>query len=129
MWILKNYKLFLITLLVLLVIDIPYLTLNKKFYSILLDNNKLKLHFGLIAWIFVALALSYFILSKDGDTKDKILQASLLGLCIYGIYNFTNLATLDIWNMKLVVGDTLWGTFLFGLVTFIIIKLKKYINF
>jgi uncharacterized membrane protein len=125
MWLRDNYKLILITLGIILVIDLIYLNLNKKMYLPIMTNNPLKIHYGLIAWAIVAFTLSFFILSNDTFSKrQKMMYAFILGFCVYGIYNFSNMATLNNWNNKILIVDTLWGSSLFALVTFIVLYLK-----
>lgn len=41
----------------------------------------------------------------------QIARAALVGLVGYGVYDLTNLATLQHWPVKLAVVDTAWGTF------------------
>ncbi len=41
----------------------------------------------------------------------QIARAALVGLAAYGVYDLTNLATLQRWPVKLAVVDTAWGTF------------------
>jgi uncharacterized membrane protein len=63
--------------------------------------------------------LYYFILTKSKDSKNKVLDAFLLGICIYGVYETTNYATLKKWPIRMLVVDTLWGGVLFALTTII----------
>jgi uncharacterized membrane protein len=121
-----NYKLFLLLFVIIIILDLSYLTLNRKLYDTVFDRNNIKLHFGLIAWIFMAFSIYYFVLSKnDWTLKQKVKNAIILGLCIYAIYNFTNLAVFNFWNLKLAIVDTLWGSILFGLVVIIIEIIHK----
>lgn len=53
-----------------------------------------------------------------------MLWGGLLGLIIYGVFDLTNYAIFTDWNPVLALGDTLWGTFLTGLVTYL---LSRYI--
>jgi uncharacterized membrane protein len=45
-----------------------------------------------------------------GDAWRALLSGALLGLCAYGAYEFTNLATLRHWPLRLVLVDIAWGT-------------------
>jgi uncharacterized membrane protein len=67
----------------------------------------------------------------NSDNYIKIFkQGSLLGLIIYGIYNGTNISTINKWGLKESLIDTLWGTILSGLLSilsiYIIKKVKNY---
>ncbi len=125
MWLQDNYKLLLITLSIVLIIDFIYLNLNKSMYAPILSSSSLNIKYGFIAWSFIAFTISYFIISNPNWTnQQKIMNAFILGLCIYGIYNFTNIAILPNWTNKILIVDTLWGASLFAIITFILLYLR-----
>lgn len=72
-----------------------------------------------LTYMFLIFALYYFII-KENKTD---LDALILGLCIYGVYEYTNYALLTNWNIKTTIIDTLWGGILFALTTKIIYSL------
>ena len=120
-----NYKLLFITLIVVLILDFIYLNLNKNMYAPILTNNNLKIEYGFFTWLLIAFALTFFILSNETlSIQHKISNAFILGFCIYGIYNFTNMAILPSYNLQILVVDTLWGSTLFALVTFIVLYIQ-----
>lgn len=41
----------------------------------------------------------------------QIGRAALVGLVAYGVYDFTNLATLRVWSWRLALVDLAWGVF------------------
>ncbi len=109
-----------------IICDIVYFTLNKKLISTVFDSKNLKIQFGIFTWSIMAFSLYYFIMrNRNWTLKKKIKNASILGFCIYGIYNFTNLSVFNFWNLKLAIVDTLWGSFLFGFVVFLIESINK----
>ena len=61
--------------------------------------------------------------------KDRrhVTDAFLLGVLIYGVYDFTNYATLKKWTLAFSIKDTLWGGTVFTLSTFIIYKILGHI--
>ena len=72
---------------------------------------------------FIAIPLS----EKDNQYKSFIgclKTAGLVGFCSYGIYNFTTKAILKGYTWDVAVKDTLWGTFLFTIVVYIV---KNYV--
>jgi len=73
-----------------------------------------------LCYVFLVAELYYFILMQ----KRPILDAFLLGLFTYGVYNTTNYALLADFPLRLVFTDTLWGGVLFAATTFIYYKLK-----
>ena len=44
----------------------------------------------------------------------NIYEAFLLGVCVYGVYDATNYATIKNWDPTIAVVDTLWGGILFS---------------
>jgi uncharacterized membrane protein len=99
-------------------IGAQYKYLSKTYASI--QNSPLKINpFGaILCYIFLVFLLYYFILSK----KRKILDAFLLGVCVYGVYETTNYATLSKWPIYMVIVDTLWGGILFASTAFLTYK-------
>lgn len=53
---------------------------------------------------------TYYNLAFDGD-KPNYYKAALLGLAVYGTYDFTNLATFKDWEYKILLIDISWGIF------------------
>lgn len=43
---------------------------------------------------------------------EALWRSALLGLVAYGVYDFTNMATLKSWPVKLALVDASWGTFI-----------------
>ena len=115
-----NFKLFIISGFLILFIDYFYLSLIKNHFNTLvkkIQGNGIKFNLlgAIISYMFLILALNYFILNE----KKTPLQAVILGLCIYGIYESTNLAIFEKWDFETLIIDTLWGGVLFGIVTFL----------
>tara|TARA_Y100000389_G_scaffold204091_2_gene254961 strand:- start:5971 stop:6339 length:369 start_codon:yes stop_codon:yes gene_type:complete len=107
------------------IIDAIYLFLMKDNFNKLVSNIqksplKLKILPTIFCYIFLIFILYYFIINKNAS----ILDAFLLGLGTYGIYDTTNMAIFKQWNYKTVIIDTIWGGILFSLTYFI----YKYIN-
>lgn len=83
---------------------------------------------ALMVYILMALAIIVWVLPKikeDPDHSDmNILKNSfkwggMIGLLVYGIYNFTNNSIFRHWDIEVVVIDTLWGGFLFSIVSYL----------
>jgi uncharacterized membrane protein len=71
-----------------------------------------------LAYSFMLLGLCFFVMPNV--QKTQLWQTSLqygftFGITLYGVYDFTNLALLKNWDLKLAIVDTLWG----GLVYFL----------
>ena len=130
---------YIIILVILLVIDIPMITkINSKMYQTQLNRiNKdskegsHKLLSGLICYLLLALAIYIFIISPEKNKSIKsshfeiIKKGMLLGFIIYGVYNSTNRATINEHRTYESIVDTLWGSILIGLVSYISILIIK----
>jgi len=121
---------FLITFVVFVTLDSIYLTSMKGYF----DNQvkliqgsiiSMKLVPAILCYISLVFGVYYFII-KDRKT---LLDAFLLGLVVYTVYEFTNWALFKDWKPMTVVIDSLWGGILFTLTTaisyFIYGKLNK----
>lgn len=97
---------------------------KKTIYKIQKSSINLKLIPTILCYLLLIFSLQYFIISKKGN----LLDAFLLGVCIYGVFEFTNYATISKWPLKLVIIDILWGGILFSLTTFIYLKFFKIKN-
>lgn len=47
-----------------------------------------------------------------GGWQKALILGAVFGLCAYGTYDLTNLATLQRWPLRLAIIDMAWGTFL-----------------
>ena len=85
------------------------------------DDMKLNIYGAIGAYILMILALYKFIIVERKPPTD----AFILGVCIYGVFDFTNYAIFK--NYSLIVGllDLLWGGILYYIVTWITYKLLR----
>ena len=109
-----------------LLLDAIYIYLTSTLYNNQLraiqgSDLKIKIIPALLVYVFLVGGLYYFILVP----KRPILDAFILGLVIYAVFDLTNLAILDKWSYKIVIMDSLWGASLFAMTTFITYKLSK----
>ena len=119
----------LIAAILVVVIDSFYLNSVKGYFgrqikAVQGSNLKLDMTATILAYVFIVFGLNYFIISKRASVTD----AFLLGLVIYGIYEFTNKAILTKWTYNTVALDTVWGGILFASVTFLTYKLEKFLK-
>jgi len=75
--------------------------------------------YGLIAWALLAIGTQYFAIDASNDKQSALFKGALLGLVIYGVYDFTNIATIKGWTHSFLIQDIAWGTFLCGLIAYI----------
>ncbi len=123
----EDIKQILIIIVILFIIDVPMLTyFNKDMYQENLkginngelDFSGLKIVSAIICYLIMGFGIYYF------SVKEKnLINALILGFVVYGVYNTTNLATMNKYSLKVSIIDTLWGTVLFTLVSYITMKL------
>ena len=117
---------------ILLVLDIGWIGLNLTRYQELVlkvQNSPLNLNFygAAISYATIYMALILFaiphsekaVLDEEGSKLwIAFRNGGLLGFCIYGIYDFTNLSIFTNYDPLMAVIDTCWGTTLFALITY-----------
>ena len=116
----------LITALLFVILDGIYLNLikgyfNRQIKAVQGSDIQVNIVAAGITYIFLIFGLNYFIIQQNRPVKD----AALLGLVIYAVYEFTNMALFKNWYTLTAIIDTAWGAILFALVTGITYKLKK----
>jgi len=84
---------------------------------------------GIVAYLLLALGIYYFVVmpTQNETTPDYyniMLKGCILGLIIYGIYDGTNLATINNFGLKEAIIDMIWGTFLSGLISILAVKIS-----
>jgi uncharacterized membrane protein len=108
------------------VLDGFYLNLVKDYFNSQVKKIqgtpiKINLIYTAITYVFLIFGLNYFIIQKHRPVKD----AALLGLVIYGVYEFTNISLFSNWSLLTVIMDTTWGTVLYALTTFLVYKIME----
>jgi len=119
---------YIIMCVIFVLIDSLYLKLvssvfNKQIKLIQGTKIKLDIPSTILCYLFLTLGFYYFLINK----KSNKLDAFLLGLFIYGVYETTNKAILKDWKWETVILDTIWGGILFLLVKTIYEKIEKLI--
>ena len=87
---------------------------EKQIFDVQKSNLRLRISGGLACYFFLFLGLFYFIF-KDGRSP---LEAMVLGLVIYGVFETTSYALLEKWKLKTALIDISWGGILFYLTTY-----------
>jgi hypothetical protein len=108
---------------VLLALDFMYITTTRNMFEIqIADVQRVALQVrplgAVLCYLLLVIGLYYFIIREHRPVFD----AFLLGLVIYGVYETTTYALLKKWKWNIVLMDTLWGSILFALTTFITYK-------
>jgi uncharacterized membrane protein len=136
-------KYFIISI-VIIFLDIAWISLNLTKYSkevlkVQKAAMSLRYEHAIIAYIIILFSILYIAIpftqqsikinnaNKDISIENKLLYAFMyggaLGFSVFGIYNFTSLAIYKDLNVTIAITDTIWGTTLYTLSTFIYLLL------
>jgi len=115
-----------ISVVLLLLLDSVFLyTISDLFKQQILDVQgspmKINMLGGALCYLLLILGLYYFIIKPHRSVMD----AFLLGIVVYGVYETTTYALLKKWRLQTVMIDTLWGGILFALTTYLTYKLRS----
>jgi len=88
-----------------------------------IQNEKLTLNYygATICYVLLLIVLYKFIIKENKSPKD----AFLLGFCIYGVFDSTNIAIFKKYQYFPAIVDMIWGGILFYLTTMITYKILK----
>ncbi len=116
-------KLYGLALVILAIIDIPWILLvAKNFYVSQIGHlmtNTPQYWPAFVFYTLYAFALVYFVVvpNVEGSLCSVFLRGCFFGLIVYGAYDLTNQATLKEWPILMTIVDMLWGALLSGTVS------------
>ncbi|HEY1066187.1 MAG TPA: DUF2177 family protein [Pirellulales bacterium] len=132
-----TWKLFLIVAPVFMLVDLIYLgVIMKNFYSHELgdlarrNGASLSPRWGaaIAVYLLIPGGIVLFVRPLLGD-QATLLHAfgwgALFGLVTYGIYDLTNLATLEKWTLRLSLADMAWGGVLSGTISIFMLYIDR----
>ena len=121
-----------LSIVVLIIVDLPYLTLNKDLYmnrtKAISGTGFTKRYYSAFI-VYLALGLGITILAvphirTNNGTQTLILDSirwgGVFGLTAYATFDFTTHFMFEGWDLCTSLMDTLWGGILFALTTFIV---------
>lgn len=115
----------LVAFLIMLVLDLSWISLNSQKYNNLVQkvqNKPLKLNRSgaFVAYFLMYLSLAYLVLpaTKDDSFISALKTGGLFGFLAYGIFNATNYAMFNDYTLSTAIIDTLWGTIVYTLATY-----------
>jgi uncharacterized membrane protein len=138
-------KYFIISI-VIIFLDIGWISLNLTKYSkevlkVQKAAMSLRYEHAIIAYIIILFSILYIAIpftsqnikinngGKDISVEKKLLYSLMyggaLGFSVFGIYNFTSLAIYKDLDATIAITDTIWGTTLYTLSTFIYLLLPS----
>ena len=111
-------KTFFIALLFFCIIDVfwIYFVATPMYKQEVASLMQLKAPPAILFYIIFLLGLIFFVINPNhGNTLVNVFViGAFYGLVTYGTYDLTVYATMNIFSLKLVVADILWGMFLSG---------------
>ena len=111
-------KTFFIALLFFCIIDVfwIYFVATPMYKQEVASLMQLKVPPAILFYIIFLLGLIFFVINPNyGNTLANVFViGAFYGLVTYGTYDLTVYATMNIFSLKLVVADILWGMFLSG---------------
>jgi uncharacterized membrane protein len=118
---------FLLAIILLIIIDLLWLVpfsgpAYQKMIPRIQGGSKMEvnLYAGAIVYLLMAFVLVQYGLPSRGAKKFNFMKPFLLGVCVYGVYDFTAAAVLKNWNIPLAIGDTIWGGILFTATAYVL---------
>jgi len=114
---------------ILLIVDGTWLYIMKDTFSKLITNIqsaplKLRIAPAIVAYIAMTLGLYHFVIKE----KKSVINAVLLGMFMNTVYECTNYAAFDKWQVDVVVKDILWGGAMFGITTIVFYSIYNAMN-
>lgn len=108
-------------------IDYVYLQSIQKYFQWQIETIqgsplKVNLWGAALCYLLLVVGIYYFIL-RD---KRSYMDAFILGLVIYGVFETTNYALFKKWAFSTVIIDTLWGGILFALTTYVVYNIRRF---
>ena len=116
----------LITAAAMVPIDYVYLQLIKKYFQWQIETIQgsamnVNIWGAVLCYLFLVIGIYYFIILP----KRTYMDAFLLGLVIYGVFETTNYALFKNWAFTTVIIDTIWGGILFALTTYVVYNVRR----
>ena len=113
-------KTFFIALIFFFIIDVfrIYFVATPMYKQEVSSLMELKIPPALLFYVIFLLGLIFFVVNPNQDNTllNVFLIGAFFGLVTYGTYDLTVYASMNIFSLKLVVADILWGMFLSGAV-------------
>ena len=115
-----------VNIILIIIFDLVWLNLQKQNYDSVIKTIQgkkidIRIAGAILAYIFMFIGLKYIIY----PAKDILKTSTIFGFVVYGIYNATNYAIFKNYSLNIAIKDTLWGTFVFYITTWITLKLFR----
>jgi len=114
-----------------LLLDAIWIGINKPMYDAMVSRvqgspMKIRIFPAIVAYVIMYIGMVMLVIptikqSKDLSLKNVFKIAGVFGFSVYGIWNATNLALFSNFDYKVALLDTMWGTFLYTIVAYIVV--------
>jgi uncharacterized membrane protein len=101
---------------VIFIVDLPWLLFQQKWVKSIIEDIQEGREMYTRAWagVPVYIALAYLVTQAHSAPR-----AALMGICVYAVYDFTQIFTFDKYPIEFAVADTLWGGLLMAFIWWI----------
>jgi uncharacterized membrane protein len=65
---------------------------------------------ALVVYVMLGTGIAFFVIPRAAAAPMAALYGALFGLVVYGVYDFTNFATLRQYPLALTLTDVVWGS-------------------
>jgi len=91
---------------------------------------KINLPVGLLAWALIVVMIMIFVTKSwyGNSLKSTLWYGALLGFCLYGVYDLTNLTFLKNYSVHFAVVDVVWGAVICWVVATVMYVFSNFIN-
>ena len=122
-----NIKSTIVFAIIITLIDIPWIqfVMGPQYKNVF--DIKIKPEAAFMAYVCMIICHPLLI-SKFKTLREQLIIAATIGFVIYGTYGFTLAAIYGKYPVNLAIMETLWGTTLFTITTFLTHKIKNYIQ-
>lgn len=124
-----NYKNILILIIIIILIDSIYLSLLSKHLTKQIRDIQgydIKVNYFAAFLVYVSLAFGlYYFTVNESDLNKKLLNAAVLGLVSYSLFDLTTIAIFDKWSLTLGAIDIIWGSVLSASSIYILERITK----
>ena len=112
-----------------LIMDTVWLTFQYNYNASIIKNvqkSVMKMRYvpAALVYLIMPIAVTYLAIVPSKTIQESVQKGALVGLAMYGVYDLTNLATLDAWTNRMAIQDITWGTFLCSVTSGIGYKFK-----
>ncbi len=130
----EDFFIFVKTVIVLVALDYLWLGLFMKDFYVEQTHQVARINggeFDVVLWgavmvyFFIPLSIILYGTRKASSRWDALFRGGVLGLTMYAIYEFTNIALVKNWPLSMALVDLCWGSILCGLTSFLTFTEKK----